>query len=132
MIRVLSIAIAASLIAASGASAQEAISTAANAPSAGAPTPASSATTAPISLADKSSFDDRGPLPVGPCGAVAQVNKDGELQKPDKDPHGQVWAGVGTSDYREIGGAVCLPLGDHSALNIAVDTAHIGGGRWRP
>src|SRR5450432_3330788 len=130
MIRVFSIALAAVLIAAAGAQAQATIPTAANAPMAGAPDPASPPTAALISLSDRQSFDDSGPLPVGPCGAVGQV-KDGVVQKPDKDPHGQVWAGVGTSGYREVGGAVCLPLGDHSALNIAVDSTRISG-RWRP
>jgi hypothetical protein len=129
MIRVFSIALAATLIAA-GAQAQEAIPTAANAPSAGAPAPASPATAAPITLSDRQEFDDRGPLPVGPCGAVAQV-KDGQVQKPDKNPHGEVWAGVGTSGYRDIGGTVCVPIGDHAAVNIAVDSEHISG-RWRP
>jgi hypothetical protein len=127
MIRAFSIALAAGLIA-GGAQAQETISTAANAPSAGAPAPASPATGAPIALSDnRPRFDDGGPLPVGPCGAVGQVDKDGVVQKPDRNPHGQVWAGVGTAGYREIGGAVCLPIGDHAAVNIAVDSARIGG-----
>ncbi|MEO8926815.1 MAG: hypothetical protein ABI306_06590 [Caulobacteraceae bacterium] len=130
MIRLLSIALAAGLVTlvavpAPRAMAQEAISTAANAPAAGAP--AASANAAPIAIPDTIDEDDAGPLlPVGPCGAVGRIH-DGKIEKPDKKPHGAVWAGVGTSGYREAGGVVCQPIGDHSAVTIAVDTAHIGG-----
>jgi len=127
MIRALSIALVAALSAAIGvlptiAAAQEAIPTAAGAPAA--PAPAASA--APITLPDTIDEDDAGPLPVGPCGAVGQI-KDGQVQKPDRKPHGAVWAGVGTRGYREAGGVVCQPIGEHSAVTIAVDAARIGG-----
>jgi len=126
MIRALSIALAAALAAGAGAlpmiaGGQEAIPTAANAPAAPAPTAAA----APITLPDTLDEDDAGPLPVGPCGAVGQI-KDGQVQKPDRKPHGAVWAGVGTRGYREAGGVVCQPIGDHSAVTIAVDAGRIG------
>ncbi len=128
MIRVPFIGLAATLLTAVGAAAtsawaQEAISTATNAPAAGAPAPAASS--APIVLSDSIEEDDAGPLPVGPCGAVGQVH-DGVVEKPDKRPHGAVWAGVGTSGYREAGGVICAPIGDHSAVTIGIDTAHLG------
>ena len=128
MTRALPIVLVAVLIAASGAPiqkaiAQETISTAAGAPAA--PLPASAAGAPPLALPDTIGEDDAGPLPVGPCGAVGQV-RDGKLEKPDRKPHGEVWAGVGTHGYREAGGVVCQPIGDHSSVTIAVDAAHIG------
>ena len=125
MTRALPIALIAALAVcvAPAAIAQEAIPTAAGAPAA--PLPASAAGAPPITLPDTLDEDDAGPLPVGPCGAVGQV-KDGQVQKPDRKPHGEVWAGVGTHGYREAGGVVCQPLGDHAAVTIAVDAAHLG------
>ena len=122
MTRALPIALiaAVAVCVAPAAMAQEAIPTAA-----GAPLPASAAGAPPIALPDTIDEDDAGPLPVGPCGAVGQV-KDGQVQKPDRKPHGEVWAGVGTHGYREAGGVVCQPLGDHAAVTIAVDAAHLG------
>lgn len=101
--------------------AQEAIPTAAHAPSGGAPAPSPAADT--LRLSD---HVDQGPDflgPVGPCGGPART-EDG---KPNKDPHGAVWAGVGTSGYRELGGAVCVPLGESGAMSIAVDTGQVNG-----
>src|SRR5262245_43028587 len=39
---------------------------------------------------------------------------------PDRKPHGEVWAGIGTHGYREIGGVVTQPIGDCSFVTIAV------------
>jgi hypothetical protein len=123
MNRILPLVIAAALIASFGARAQEAIPTAANAPGGGAP-PAPSG--GPISLADKSShYDDRGPVPIGPCGAPYKQTADGQL-KQDKSPHGEVFGGVGTHGYREAGGVVCVPLGQNGQVSVAVDTVHWG------
>jgi hypothetical protein len=123
MNRVLPLIICAAFMIASVAWAQEAIPTAANAPGGGAPPTANGG---PISLGDKSShFDDRGPVPIGPCGAPYKQTADGQL-KQDKDPHGEVWGGVGTHGYREAGGAVCIPLGQNAQVSIAVDTTHWG------
>lgn len=103
----------------------EAIPTAAGAPTGGAPEPSYGG---PLRLDDRF---DTGPgflRPAGPCGGPAKT-ADG---KTDKTPHGEVWAGVGTRGYREAGGAVCVPLGENSALTIAVDAGHLDGyGRRR-
>ena len=92
--------------------AQEAIPTAAGSPTGGAPIPASSG---PLRLADHRDFGgDDIVRPVGPCGAPPKP--DGA---PDKSPHGEVFAGVGTHGYREGGGVVCLPIGDKAAVTVA-------------
>jgi hypothetical protein len=123
MKRALIVVLASALASAPGAWAQEAIPTAANAPDGGAPAAAPS--DGPITIAKKSERDDRGPMPVGPCGGVAK-SVDGGPPQPDKDPHGAVWAGVGTHGYREGGGAVCIPIGQNAAVNIAVDATNWG------
>lgn len=104
--------------------AQEAIPTAAGAPGDGAPPAAYES--GPLRLSDRI---DEGPdvlRPVGPCGGPVR-KEDG---KPDRSPHGEVWAGVGTRGYRDIGGVVCAPLGDNAALSVAVDAGHIDGWGW--
>jgi hypothetical protein len=106
--------------------AQEAIPTASGAPDGGAPRPDIPADT--LRLSDHM---DQGPDPmrgpIGPCGGPAKT-ADG---KTDKSPHGEVFAGVGTQGYREIGGAVCMPLGDNAAVNIAIDAGQMDGWRRR-
>ena len=49
----------------------------------------------------------------------------------DRQPHGQVWAGVGTSGYRNVGGVVTQPIGDCGQVTIAIDHTEMNGGRWR-
>jgi hypothetical protein len=123
MKRTLTVMLVASFGIASGAGAQEAIPTAANQPDGGAPVAASS--DGPLMISHKSMRDDRGPLPVGPCGGVAR-SVDGGPPKPDRNPHGAVWGGVGTHGYRDVGGAVCIPIGDNSRIAIAVDSTSWG------
>jgi hypothetical protein len=103
--------------------AEEAISTASGAPGGGAPaSPPFDPESGPMRLSDRVDGSDfLGP--VGPCGGPA-LKEDG---KPDRSPHGEVWAGVGTHGYRDIGGAVCAPIGDHSAVSIAVDAGQLDG-----
>ena len=36
-------------------------------------------------------------------------------------------AAVGTHGYREAGGVVCQPVGDHTAVTIGVDVGGYGG-----
>ncbi len=120
MRRALPLMVAAGLIASGPAWAQEAIATANNTPP-----PAPAPTAAPILLARHQGFSDEGAPLVGPCGAVGEVH-DGVAEKPDKAPHGEVSAGVGTHGYREIGGAVCVPVGDRTAVSIAFDAGRIG------
>ncbi|HLZ84487.1 MAG TPA: hypothetical protein VKQ54_13060 [Caulobacteraceae bacterium] len=105
--------------------AQEAIPTAPGAAGGDAPPAPESG---PLRLSDRI---DEGPdvlRPVGPCGGPAR-KEDGKL---DKTPHGEVWAGIGTHGYREIGGVVCAPLGDNAAVSLAIDAGHLDGwGRRR-
>lgn len=109
-----------------GVHAQEAIPTAPGGP-AGFP-PLAPPTDAPLRLSD---HVDGGPgflRPLGPCGVP--INKEDGTK--DKSPHGEVYAGVGTHGYREIGGVVCMPVGDKSAVTIAVDAGQFDGwGRRR-
>ena len=37
----------------------------------------------------------------------------------DRRPHGEVWVGVGTRGYREIGGVVTQPIGDCASVTVA-------------
>jgi hypothetical protein len=100
--------------------AQEAIPTAGGSATTAAPTPASTGT---LRLPDQR--EDNGDdivRSVGPCGAPPKA--DG---KPDNAPHGEVFAGVGTHGYREGGGIVCVPLGDKTAVTLAVDAGRIDG-----
>jgi hypothetical protein len=101
--------------------AEEAISTATRQGDGGAPPPPAND---PLKLSGY--MDDDGPgflRPSGPCGGPPPSSG----VKGAKSPHGEVWAGVGTSGYREIGGAACMPLGDTGALNIAIDAGHVNG-----
>jgi hypothetical protein len=120
MRRALPFIVAAGLVASGPCWAQEAIATATNASP-----PAPTTTAAPLLLGHRQGFSDEGAPLVGPCGAVGEVH-DGVAEKPDKDPHGFVTAGVGTNGYREVGGAVCVPIGDHTAVSIAVNAGRIG------
>ena len=104
------------------ASADEAIPTAGG----GSAAPAARGAAAPILIPDHDAFDHDVVRSVGPCGGLAKA--DG---KPDKNPHGEVFAGVGTHGYREGGGVVCMPLGDHAAATIAVDVGRTDGRGWR-
>ena len=50
---------------------------------------------------------------------------------PDRAPHGEVWAGVGTRGYRQAGGVVTMPVGDCGHLSIAIDKTEFDGRRHR-
>jgi hypothetical protein len=106
----------------SSAQAQEAVTTAA--PGAGAPAMAA-AGPGPTLIPDRiSERDDRGPVPIGPCGLPYKDDGAGP-PKQDKSVHGVVWGGIGTHGYREAGGAVCIPAGKAAQVTIAVDAARI-------
>ncbi len=104
--------------------AQETIATAADAPLGGAPTPQG-----PVVPPDQQTR-----LPGGQD-VVRNVNACGAPPKEDgtkdKDPHGEVFAGIGNHGYREAGGVVCVPLGDHASATIAVDAGRFPGWRGR-
>ena len=46
---------------------------------------------------------------------------------PDNKPHGFVSVGVGTRGYREVAGAVTLPVNDTTAVTVAIDAGQIDG-----
>jgi hypothetical protein len=66
---------------------------------------------------------DGQPVAMGPCGPE-KVKPDGTL---DTAPHGEVSAGVGNHGYREIGGAICQPVGQNGAVSVGIDATQ---GNW--
>jgi hypothetical protein len=52
-------------------------------------------------------------------------------QQGDGKPHGEVWAGVGTGGYRNVGGVVTQPLGDCAQVTVAIDHTQFDGVRGR-
>ena len=68
-----------------------------------------------------------------------EVAQDGQAARPgrctpvspDGKAHGEVWAGVGTGGYRNVGGVVTQPLGECGSVTIAVDKTQFDGGRRR-
>jgi hypothetical protein len=59
--------------------------------------------------------------------------KSGCVRNPDRAPHGEVWAGVGTRGYNDIGGVVTQPIGDCSTLTLGYEQGggDVGYGRGR-
>lgn len=51
----------------------------------------------------------------------------------DRRPHGEVWGGVGTGGYREVGGVVTQPIGDCATLTIGMSRTEgrFAGPRYR-
>ena len=108
---------------AGGVLAQEAIPTAAHAVNGGAPvfTPADTLMVpGPLHGADNIL------RARSACGAPPTANG-----KPDRAAHGEVFASVGSHGYREAGGAVCVPLGDHASATLAVDAGRVDRHGWR-
>ena len=103
------------------------IPTAAGAPAGGAP--AVSPIQDPLRLSDHRDLGVNILRSAPPCGPVSASNgdEDGADAKPDKRAHGEVFAGVGTHGYREVGGVVCVPLGDKASATIAIDVGHMDG-----
>jgi hypothetical protein len=74
----------------------------------------------------------RGVLAGAPAAETAAPAKAGACRPNDGKPHGEVWAGVGTGGYREVGGVVTQPVGDCGQVTIGVDrTEGAHGRRWR-
>ncbi|HEY2661875.1 MAG TPA: hypothetical protein VGI79_19295 [Caulobacteraceae bacterium] len=46
---------------------------------------------------------------------------------PDHKPHGFVSVGAGTRGYREVAGAVTLPVGDKANVDVAIDIGQVDG-----
>jgi hypothetical protein len=127
MKRTLPYLVAVGVIAGQAAWAQEAIPTAAGP---GAP-PVGPASASPTMISDRASMhDDRGPVPIGPCGKPYQDDGQGGL-KQDKKPTGEVWGAVGTHGYHDVGAAVCIPAGKNTAVSIAIDQSQYNWGRRR-
>lgn len=73
----------------------------------------------------------RGVMAGAPSAEAAAAGPAGQASAcPPKDgkPHGEVWAGVGTGGYREVGGVVTQPVGDCGSVTVGVSRAE---GRWR-
>ncbi len=54
------------------------------------------------------------------------ADKDAE-PLPDHKPHGFVSASVGSRGYRDVAGAVTLPVGDKANVDLAIDLGQIDG-----
>jgi hypothetical protein len=122
---ILALALATTLaVGAASVQAQEAIATAADAPLGGAPTPQGAA---PVDRPNRLPGGQDVMRNVNSCGAPPK--DDGTK---DTSPHGEVFAGIGNHGYREAGGVVCVPLGDHVSATIAVDAGRYPGWRGRP
>jgi hypothetical protein len=50
---------------------------------------------------------------------------------PDRKPHGEVWAGIGTHGYRDVGGVVTQPIGDCGSVTVAISHTEANFGRHR-
>jgi hypothetical protein len=127
-------AAAGALLAAGTAAAQEAIRTAPEgAPPAGETAPAAAHSPLPP---DEDSPDAigrwaRGVLAGEPAAEPMPKAPRGCVPAEDRRPHGQVWAGVGTGGYREVGGVVTQPLGTCGSVTIGAGKVESDGFRRR-
>ncbi|QUD87672.1 hypothetical protein [Phenylobacterium montanum] len=62
---------------------------------------------------------------------VADGADDQKEPLPDHKPHGFVSVGVGTGGYREVAGAVTVPIGDkdQGQVTLAIDAGKVDGRR---
>ena len=86
--------------------------------------PPPSAAPLPLPLSGPSSAEGP-PVAMGPCGPE-KVRPDGRLETA---PHGEVDASIGTRGYRQIGGAVCQPIGQDGF--VAVSASQTQGQTYR-
>jgi hypothetical protein len=111
------LAVVNALAAGAAASAQEVVRTG---PDGAPPAPAADPRQLPQAIDDRA----RGPL-AGWSPEAAPAVAMGEPARcappPDRKPHGEVWAGIGTGGYREAGGVVTKPLGDCGSVTVAID-----------
>jgi hypothetical protein len=126
MVRLAVVASIFSLLA-GAASAQEAIPTAQGA------TPPDTSKEPPPAPLGARPVEALAPMQPGPCGTgptpkMAPLDANGEPQV-DTSPHGEMYAGVGTRGYREVGGTVCVPVGKSGAVTISVDQTKFDGRR---
>jgi hypothetical protein len=111
---------AASLLVAGHAAAGEVVTTAG---ASGQAPPQAAQPAAPLSVQPHRDADLGGQTPP-------LVNPRCPMVPPDGKAHGEVWGGVGTSGYRDAGGAVTVPTGKCSSVSIAIDRAQ-GDFGWR-
>jgi hypothetical protein len=107
------------LLVASPAAAEEAVTTAGS----GAPLPAAEGSARPIS--DPAMVD---PQADGSEAGARSGERPGCRPPPDRKPHGEVWAAIGTGGYRSVGGVVTQPIGDCGFITIVV--SHAQGRTW--
>jgi len=70
------------------------------------------------------------PTAVGQSNEVQSVQGDPDADLPpanDGKPHGYVQVGAGNHGYREISGAVTVPVGDDGQATIAIDNVQGDG-----
>jgi hypothetical protein len=60
---------------------------------------------------------------------IAGDDSDKNDPLPDNKPHGFVSVGVGTNGYREIAGAVTIPVNPETQVTLAIDDGQINGRR---
>jgi hypothetical protein len=53
--------------------------------------------------------------------------KNGCVRNPDRSPHGEVSAAVGSRGYRGVSGVVTQPIGDCGQITIGISTSRGGG-----
>ena len=58
--------------------------------------------------------------------AAGDKTAKGCQRNPDRAPHGEVWAGVGTGGYNTVGAVVTQPIGDCAEATIAVSRTEGG------
>jgi hypothetical protein len=121
----------------SAAAAQEAMSTAGAAAS---PPPAAELRATPVQAPDQAQEAQeigdwaRGVLAGAPSREeAAQADRSRCGGPTDGKPHGEVWAGVGTRGYRELGGVVTQAIGKCGSVTLGASHSEGGYGRrgWR-
>ncbi|WP_374473040.1 hypothetical protein [Phenylobacterium sp.] len=69
--------------------------------------------------------------PSAPAPEEIAAAPEGRCPPSDGKPHGQVWGGIGTRGYREIGGVVSQRLGDCGSVTVGISHTEGDFGRRR-
>jgi hypothetical protein len=72
---------------------------------------------------------DERAVAMAEAGISPEDAKRGCVRNPDRSPHGEVTASVGSRGYRGVGGVVTQPVGDCGQVTIGISTSQ-GGGRF--
>jgi hypothetical protein len=62
--------------------------------------------------------------------APANGKAPGCTPPPDNRPHGEVWGAAGTGGYRDVGGVVTQPIGSCGSVTLMIDQSQ-SNYRWR-